>query len=135
MKKFKIKWIVGIIGASALVLAAIAFLALYIWIGHDVKGNINTAKQKYPGKAEDALISYLLDTANSTYDRSSLAVWTLGQIHSEKALPVLHELYKDDPEGKTCKGRHDKVLCQYEIHKAIVAIERGRFLSHSRLNR
>jgi hypothetical protein len=135
MKKLKIKRIIGIIGASVLVLVAFVFLTLYLWIRHDVKGNINTAKHKYPGKAEDALISYLLDTANPTFDRSSLAIWTLGQIHSEKALPVLHGLYKNDPEGRTCKGRHDKVLCQYEIHKAIVAIERGRFLSHSRLNR
>ena len=135
MKKLKIKRIFGIIGASVLVMSAISLLALYTWIGHDVKGNIKTAELKYPGKAEDALISYLLDTANSTFDRSSLAVWTLGQIHSEKALPVLNELYKNDPEGRTCKGRHDKVLCQYEIHKAIVAIERGRFFTHSRLNR
>jgi len=135
MKKLKIKRIFGIIGVSVLVMSAISLLALYTWIGHDVKGNIRTAELKYPGKAEDALISYLLDTANSTFDRSSLAVWTLGQIHSEKALPVLHGLYKDDPEGKICKGRHDKVLCQYEIHKAIVAIERGRFFTHSRLNR
>ena len=48
---------------------------------------------------------------------------------------MLNKNFLDDTEGRTCKGRHDKVLCQYEIHKAIVAIERGRFLSHSRLNR
>ena len=106
---------------------------MYIWIGHDVKDNINIAKQQYPGSAEDALISFLMDEKNSTYDRTHTAIWTLGQIRSEKALPILYEHYKNDPEGKTCYGRHNAELCQYEIHKAIVAIERGWWFSHARL--
>jgi hypothetical protein len=52
-------------------------------------------------------------------------------------------LFKDDPQGKTCKYHHDRVLCQYEIHKAIVSIEhkwlgpKGKnwFGSWSRLNK
>lgn len=54
-----------------------------------------------------------------------MAIWTLSQIRSKKALPVLSKLYRNDPEGNTCKGRHDSVLCQYGIHKAIVSIEHG----------
>ena len=94
-----------------------------IWIGHGIKERIGVAKQQYTGTAEDALIVYLLDTTHSPHSRSDVAIWTLGQIRSKKALPVLYELYKNDPEGKTCKGRHDSVICQYEIHKAIVSIE------------
>ena len=36
-------------------------LAMRIWIGHDIKENIVLAKNHYPGKAEDALIAYLLE--------------------------------------------------------------------------
>jgi hypothetical protein len=94
-----------------------------IWIGNDIKENISIARKTYPGKAEDALIAYLADTTISPQDRTQVAIWTLGQIRSEKALPVLNSLYKNDPMGTTCKGRHNAVLCQYEIHKAIVSIE------------
>jgi hypothetical protein len=129
-----------------IVLTVILFcfiLAMRIWIGHDIKENIALAKNHYPSKAEDALIAYLLDTNNSPNDRSQMAIWTLGQIRSKKALPVLTELYKNDPEGKTCKGHHNSVLCQYEIHKAMVSIdhswlgakEKNWFGSWSRLNK
>ena len=108
-------------------------LAIHIWIGQSVKGNILIAKQKYPGKAENALISFLLDESNSTIDRTHGAIWTLGQIRSEKALPILNGLYENDPKGLTCFGKHNSRLCQYEIHKAIVTIESGWLFSHARL--
>jgi hypothetical protein len=124
-----------IISASLLTLLFIGFMAIYIWIDLDVKKNIKTAKEKYPGNTEDALIAYLLDTTNSPQNRSNIAIWTLGQIHSEKALPILKELYKNDPEGKTCHGKHNSVLCQYEIYKAINAAEVNWWPLHSRLNK
>ncbi len=128
------KKLFSIVG-SVLAVLLLGFIGIYIWIDIDVKKNIRIAKEKYPGKAEDALIAYLFDTTNSTRDRSQIAVWTLGQIHSQKAIPVLNELYKNDPEGKTCKGRHDSVLCQYEIYKALNAAEANWWPLHSRLNK
>jgi len=111
--------------AGLTVLMIVFFLAIRIWIGHSIKENITIAERQYSGSPEDALIAYLADTTNSPEDRSHIAIWTLGQIRSEKALPYLKELYNIDPEGRTCKGRHDMVLCQYEIHKAMVSIEQG----------
>lgn len=119
------KRILFLTGAGLGVVVISLFIAMRIWIGHDLKENIKTAKEKYPGTAEDALIAYLLDEKNSPETRTHLAIWTLGQIRSKKALPVLYEFYKNDPEGKTCKGHHDTVLCQYGIHKAIVSVENG----------
>jgi hypothetical protein len=124
-----------ILSASLLTLLILGFLAIWIWIDIDVKNNINHAKEKYPGTAEDALIAYLLDTTNSPQDRSSVAIWTLGQIHSKKALPILKGLYKNDPEGKTCHGKHEYVLCQCEIYKAIKAEESNWWPLHCRLNK
>jgi hypothetical protein len=135
--------ILFIIGLSITALIICLFLTMRIWIAHGIKERINIAETQYAGKAEDALIAYLSDTSHSPQDRSDVAIWTLGQIRSEKALPILKYLYKNDPEGKTCKGFHNSVLCQYEIHKAIVSIEHGWlgakeknwFGSWSRLNK
>jgi len=109
--------------AGLLGVVVVMILALRILISHTVRENITIAENHYPGNGEDALIAYLSDTANSPDDRTKIAIWTLGQTRSGKALPYLQELYNEDPDGKTCKGRHDSVLCQREIHKAIACIQ------------
>lgn len=108
---------------------------MHVLIGFSVKQNIKLAQQKYPGPAEDALIAYMLDENISPEGRTHEAIWTLGQIRSERALPYLRDFCKDDPKGKTCYGKHEMMLCQYEIHKAIVSIERKQLISHARLNK
>jgi hypothetical protein len=113
----------------------VGLLVLQIGIGFSVKQNIKLAHQKYPGPAEDALISYMMDENISPGGRTHEAIWTLGQIRSEKALPLLKELYRDDSKGETCYGKHDSLICQYEIHKTIVAIERRSLVSYARLNK
>lgn len=111
------------------------FLGLFAWGEYAVRQNIRIAKEKYGGNAEDALIAYLLDETNSPIDRTHKAINTLGQIKSEKAIPILKQLYKNDPEGKTCKGRHNEVLCQYEIYKALHAAEANWLPLHAHLNK
>lgn len=137
------KRVLFIIGISLTIIFLSLFLAMRIWCGHGVKERINIAKQQYSGTAEDALIAYLSDTTHTPHDRTDVAIWTLGQVRSKKGLPVLKGLYKNDPQGKTCKYHHDTVLCQYEIHKAIVSIEsrwlgakeKNLFGSWARLNK
>jgi hypothetical protein len=117
------KRVLLIIGISITAIFFCFILTMHIWIGHGIRERINIAKMQYSGIAEDALIAYLLDTKHSPSDRSDVAIWTLGQIQSKKALPILYGFYKNDPEGKTCRGHHNSVLCQYEIYKAIKCIE------------
>ena len=122
--------------SACLLLVVLLFsgmMGISAWIGKDCRENIEAAKSTYPGTCEEALIAYLMDSQNSTYERTHLAIWTLGQIRSEKALPLLKELYKNDPDGETCLGNHDSMLCQYEIHKAIQAIEHWSPFTHQRL--
>ena len=118
-----------------IILVLAGFIGLYFWSESSVRENISTAKSKYPGNAEEALIALLLDSTNSPHDRTHIAIWTLGQIQSEKAVPVLEQLYKNDPEGKTCKGHHDEMLCQYEIYKALNATEANWLPLHAHLNK
>jgi hypothetical protein len=115
-------------------LICIVILAsLFFWIKQDVLNNIELAEQKYHAHGEEALISFLEDERNSYYDRTHLAVWTLGKIRSEKALPVLKRYYLNDPKGRSCKGMHHEKICQYELYKAIKAIENGTLLSYASL--
>ncbi|HOO72543.1 MAG TPA: HEAT repeat domain-containing protein [Spirochaetota bacterium] len=123
--KNKLILLIGI----ALAVLAITFAGLYGWIAYTVKHNITVAMEKYPGQAEDALISCLRDESNSPRERTHVAVWTLGKIRSRAALPALYSYYRNDPEGKTCYGRHGTDLCQYELYKAIKAIEEGTVFS------
>ena len=83
-----------ILSSSLLGLLILGFIAIYIWIDIDIKKNIETVKGRYSGKAEDALIAYLLDTTNTPQNRTRVAIWTLGQIQSKKATPILENLYK-----------------------------------------
>lgn len=103
-------------------------------IEESVVNNISIAQEMYQGNAEDALIAFLQDSSNSCNDRSHIAIWTLGQIKSGKALPIIKALYLDDPSGVTCNGRHDSVICQRVLHNAIVAIESKKEL-HADLNK
>jgi len=98
---------------------SVAFIVLHLWIDSTINSNIKIAQEEYQGNAEDALISFLLDETNNPNQRTHVAIWTLGQIHSEKALPILNSLYKNDPDGITCYGKHNSKLCQYEIYKAM----------------
>ena len=116
-----------------IILLVVTTIGLHCWIGNDVKKNIHLATNMYEGTAEQALIAFLEDERNAIQDRTHKAVWTLGQIRSEAALPILYSYYKDDPEGKTCYNKHRDTICQYEIYKAIQNIENGKLFSHARL--
>jgi hypothetical protein len=124
-----------IIAFSLASLFLVSFIGLNSWIRRDVKKNIGIAQQKYSGKAEDALISFLQDESNSFHDRTHIAIWTLGMLKSGRALPVLRGYYTDDPKGITCHGKHDQMLCQYSLHKAIVQIESRGYYSTADLNK
>jgi hypothetical protein len=132
MKKIKPVIIVVI---SLILLLTGFVIGMDTWIRHDVKKNIAIAQQKYPGTAEEALISFLKDESNSFPERTHLAIWTLGMLKSQKALPVIKSYYTNDPKGLTCHGKHDQMLCQYGLHKAIVQIESRGLYSTSNLNK
>lgn len=117
------KRIILFTGVSLAFILICSVIIIEVSINRGVKERISISQEKYPGNPEEALIAYLSDTTNTTRDRTDIAIWTLGQIQSQKALPILKELYHDDPKGKTCQNRHDSVLCQYGIYKAIRAIE------------
>jgi hypothetical protein len=119
--------------AIVFLICIVILASLFFWIKQDVLNNIELAEQKYHAHGEKALISFLEDERNSYYDRTHLAVWTLGKIRSQRALAVLKKYYINDPKGRSCKGMHHEKICQYELYKAIKAIENGTLLSYASL--
>ena len=129
------KRILIIIGTVGIVLLLAFLLIIRSIMRQSVIKNIIIATEMYQGTPEEALISMLIDENAPMQERTHTAVWTLGQLKSEIALPILKDLYKEDPKGETCYGNHDSMLCQYEIYKAIGAIEKFQLFKFPNLKK
>jgi hypothetical protein len=104
---------------SCLAFLIIAFVLICWSIRSSVKEMSAEAVREYPGDRIEALMTYV-DSENHSLRQRNRAVWALGQIGDERALPVLEKWYT----GQPCD--HDKTLCQRELGRAIKAC-RGAF--------
>ena len=95
---------------------------VYILACFDIRSSVKEisaeATQQYPGDRIEALISYV-KSENHSLRQSNRAIWALGQIGDERALPVLTASYTGGP----CD--HDNLLCQRELQKAIKLCKGG----------
>jgi hypothetical protein len=76
---------------------------------------------QFDGDRVEALIALVDCQACSLRDRTQ-AVWALGQLRDKRALPVLYKYFT----GKPCD--HQRLICQYEISKAIRWTEGKSFM-------
>ncbi len=91
------KRIIVIIGIVGFVLLLAFLIVVRSMMRQSVVEHIAMATEMYSGTPEEALISMLLDENAAMEKKTHTAVWTLGQLKSNKALPILKELYLDDP--------------------------------------
>jgi HEAT repeat protein len=105
----------------------VAYLLICFDINSSVKEISADAIQQYPGDRIEALITYV-DSENKSLMQRNRAVWALGQIGDQRALPILTASYTGGP----CD--HDSRLCQGEIQKAIKLCE-GSFNATAWLSR
>lgn len=91
-----------------------------------VKERCLEAQQEFGGDCVEALVA-LVESEAHTYIERNQAVWALGQLADERALPALRRVQSKVPCERPC--RRDKHLCQYEIEKAIHWCERGTLFS------
>jgi hypothetical protein len=110
-------WILGIIAGLIL----IAFVAISLQIGWSVNRNSKKAMAQFVGDRVEALIAQV-DCETCNLDNRNHAVWALGQLRDERALPVLYKHYT----GKPCN--HMRQICQYELSKAIKWTEGNSFM-------
>ena len=95
---------------------------VFIWSCFSIRSSVKEisaeATQQYPGDRIEALITYV-NSENHSLRQRNLAVWALGQIGDERALPVLEKSYTGGP----CD--HDNCLCQRELQKAVKLCKGG----------
>lgn len=102
-----------LIGMVLLVLSA--YIALGAVIGFEVFKQCQLAQARYQQPCTESLITQLRDEQQPFRPRND-AVWVLGQLGNQQALPVLQEYYTGNmPEREPL----DQMLSQYELSKAI----------------
>jgi len=111
------KWLVGI---SAFVLIAVSTLicGAELMIGSGVRGFSRLAQERFPGDRVQALVA-VVDCESCDLSDRNHAVWALGQLADQRALPVLERYYT----GEKCDHLHK--ICQYELKKALRLVRSG----------
>ena len=112
-----VAWILGI---CALGLVAM-FVVLNLMIGSAVDNRSREAMGRFGGDRVEALIAQVDCQTCSLHERTQ-AVWALGQLADKRALPILRKYYT----GQPCD--HRRLICQYEITKAIRWTEGKSFM-------
>ena len=97
---------------STLAFLLVAFVMIWWSLSSSIKDISAEATSLYPGDRVEALMAYV-ESENHSLRQRNLAVWALGQIGDQRALPVLEKSYTGGP----CD--HDNFLCQGELQKAI----------------
>ena len=84
-------------------------------IGYEVNQICSDAKSEYGNDCAGSLITLLSDETQPFRERNS-AIWALGQLGDDRALPVLESYYTGDvPERESLS----EGISQYELKKAI----------------
>lgn len=100
-------------------ISASVFLLFFVicctWIAYEIKNSCQLAQEQYPGTCVDSLISLLDDEKQSFRSRNS-AIWVLGQLGDNKALPILQKYYTGNIPPREPL---DKTISQYELKKAV----------------
>lgn len=103
------------LGRGILICFALLFVG-YLWVCFSIRSSVKEistkAVQEYPGDRIEALMAYV-ESENYSLRQRNRAVWALGQIGDERALPVLEKFHTGGP----CD--HASRLCQGELQKAI----------------
>jgi hypothetical protein len=109
----------------AIIIACITVVVLYGFgarlIFNGVQLYSSEAKATYGGDAVGALIA-LVEDENASFENRNSAIWALGQLGSDRALPVLHKL--DTHEKQEPPYDSTQYIVQYGVEKAIKQINR-----------
>ena len=110
----------------AIIISCITVFVLYgagarlIFTG--VQQYTHQAQAAYGGDAAGALIA-LVEDENASFEARNSAIWALGQLGDERALPALTQL--DTDEEQSAPYDSTAYIVQYSLDKAIKQI--GRF--------
>jgi len=105
-----------------LILAAILAVSLFA-IFSDVKSICTEAQTEFEGDCVDALMA-LVESDKFGYREKNKAIWALGQLGDERALPLLEKLYTGEVQEKPFDP--SRRIVQYTVKKALKQC-RGEF--------
>ena len=94
----------------------IAYIGFRIWFKSEINQICGHATSQYDGDKIEALITLLNDYDQSLKTKNN-AIWALGKLNDQRALPVLKKLQT----GNECD--HTTYVCQRELQKAIDNLE------------
>jgi PBS lyase HEAT-like repeat len=114
--------IIAYLGGIFILLFLFIFFVASSWIGFGVKENCSKAQNQFEGSCIEALMQ-VVDADFTSYDDKNSAVWALGQLGDNQALPLLESKYQGSvPEGRE---KWNEVLSQHELSKAIKLLNGG----------
>ena len=94
----------------------IVYIGLRIWFKSEINQICNHAMSQYEGDKIEALIA-MLNAEDQILKTKNNAIWALGKLNDQRALPVLRKLQT----GNECD--HTRYVCQRELDKAIRNLE------------
>ena len=94
----------------------IAYMGLRIWFKSEINQICNHAMTRNEGDKIEALIA-ILNSEDQSLKTKNNAIWALGKLNDQRALPVLRKLQT----GNECD--HSRYVCQRELQKAIDNLE------------
>ena len=109
-------------GGILILLFLFIFFVTSSWIGFGVKDNCNQAQLQFEGDCVEALMQ-TVDADFETNVSKNSAVWALGQLGDDRALPLLESKYTGIIQEE--KTPYDVGLSQYELEKAIKLLKGG----------
>jgi len=121
MKIKAVKEKLFLVGAVGLSIFFLFFVIACSWIGYEVKNQCQEAKREYSGDCVESLIS-LLNDENKGFRARNDAIWALGQLGDNRALPVLQSYWTGNIPPREPL---DKMISQYELKKAIQLTSTG----------
>jgi hypothetical protein len=105
-------------GAGIIIgLAVLGIAAIFLSIEVGVESQKKQAMARFPGRDPSQALIELVDCEKCGLAERNHAVWALGRIREQRALPVLHKHFYDGP----CN--HSKFICQHELRNALKRIE------------
>ena len=104
-----------------IVLGILLAISMY-QIFSSVRNVCGSATARYPGDNVEALIA-LVESQDASFREKNQAIWALGQIGDERALPLLRKLDTDDSQSRPYDA--DSYIVEYSVEKAIGQIESG----------
>jgi len=115
--RHRMKWIAWIVTITfAIAAAGLIFVSLAI--GGGINAYSQRAQSKFPGDRSEALMA-VVDCPDCSLQDRNHAVWALGQLAEQRALPVLQKYYT----GMKCD--HERFICQSELKKAMNLAAKG----------